>query len=140
MKSSFFLLQEECSSYVRRVQEEHMNITDDIAYNFLIGDDGSVYAGTGWNKQGFHTQGYNAHSVCIAFIGTFDDVVPSNCQLTQAQKLLEGGVQANKLSKAYRVYGQRQLEASNSPGQALYDIIQTWSHYARYITPSIDLY
>ena len=32
---------------------------DDIGYNFLIGGDGIVYEGRGWNKQGAHTKGNN---------------------------------------------------------------------------------
>lgn len=30
---------------------------DDIAYNFIVGGDGAVYEGRGWEKQGAHTKG-----------------------------------------------------------------------------------
>lgn len=29
----------------------------DIAYNFLIGGDGAVYEGRGWDSEGSHTKG-----------------------------------------------------------------------------------
>lgn len=38
-------------------------------YNFLIGTDGSVYEGLGWNIVGYHTLGYNECSIGLAFIG-----------------------------------------------------------------------
>lgn len=34
---------------------------DDIGYNFLVGGDGSVYEGRGWDKQGAHTKGQLTH-------------------------------------------------------------------------------
>lgn len=43
---------------------------------FLIGGDGLVYVGRGWKYQGAHTRGYNAKSICIAFIGTFNKIMP----------------------------------------------------------------
>lgn len=30
---------------------------DDIGYNFMVGGDGDVYEGRGWDKQGAHTKG-----------------------------------------------------------------------------------
>lgn len=30
---------------------------DDIGYNFMIGGDGAVYEGRGWDSQGAHTKG-----------------------------------------------------------------------------------
>lgn len=33
---------------------------DDIGYNFLVGGDGEVYEGRGWDKQGAHTKGESA--------------------------------------------------------------------------------
>lgn len=39
--------------------------------SFLIGNDGNVYEGAGWNKVGAHTLGYNRKSIGIAFIGDF---------------------------------------------------------------------
>lgn len=61
---------------------------DDIAYNFLIGSDGAVYVGRGWDKQGAHSKGYNQKSVCIAFIGTFSEIVPPKAQLVAGNYLI----------------------------------------------------
>lgn len=103
---------------------------DDIAYNFLIGGNGLIYNGRGWNTEGRHTKGYDANSICVAVIGTFDDIAPSQEQLTATQKLIAEGIRIGKIVSNYRLYGQRQLMSStNSPGQKLYDIIVSWSHW-----------
>lgn len=102
---------------------------DDIPYNFLVGGNGSIYIGRGWNVKGRHTKGFNANSICIAFIGKFIDVTPPNHQLEAAQKLIEEGVSLKKLAQNYYLYGHCQLKGTKSPGQALYEIIKTWKHW-----------
>lgn len=102
---------------------------DDISYNFLIGGNGNVYIGRGWNIQGRHTNGFNEKSICIAFIGKFIDVTPPARQLEAAQKLIDEGVSLKKLAENYNLYGHRQLKSTESPGQALYEIIKTWGHW-----------
>lgn len=102
---------------------------DDIGYNFLVGGDGNVYEARGWDSQGAHTKGYNQKSICIAFIGTFNQIVPPDRQLFAAQNLIEEGVRLKKIAEDYRLYGHRQLTAFLSPGEALYAIIKDWDHW-----------
>ena len=48
---------EECSAEVRKVQDFHMGPGRnwwDIGYNFLIGEDGRIYEGRGFDAQGAH--------------------------------------------------------------------------------------
>ncbi|XP_035785870.1 peptidoglycan-recognition protein LE-like isoform X4 [Anopheles albimanus] len=97
--------QQTCMARVRFIQNIHYNQGfADIGYNFLVGGDGQVYEGRGWNKQGAHTKGtfwhetqwnripvdmvfrlltrvyccgltgYNGISQGIAFIGNFETV------------------------------------------------------------------
>ena len=35
----------------------------DIGYNFLVGEDGRVYEGRGWDNEGAQAKGFNAQSV-----------------------------------------------------------------------------
>ncbi|EDW51398.1 GM13088 [Drosophila sechellia] len=51
-----------CAEILQNMQAYHQNELDynDISYNFLIGNDGVVYEGTGWGLRGAHTYGYNA--------------------------------------------------------------------------------
>lgn len=124
-------MKEACKKQIRTIQELHMKTRrwDDIGYNFLIGGDGAVYVGRGWEFQGAHTIGYNSKSVCIAFMGHFGKTGPPAHQLVAAQKLLEIGVKESKFGANYSLYGHCQLTATESPGAALYNIIKTWPHW-----------
>lgn len=117
---------------VRDIQAYHMNEKryDDIGYNFLIGSDGNVLVGRGWDFAGAHTRGYNSDSVGIAFIGNFERKSPTSEALSAAEQLIAAGVESRKLAEDYKVYGHKQLAPSTSPGQELYNIIKTWPHFA----------
>jgi hypothetical protein len=39
----------------------------------LIGEDGRVYEGRGWDKVGAHTLGWSKVSVSFAFMGNFEE-------------------------------------------------------------------
>lgn len=106
---------------------------DDIGYNFLVSGDGLVYEGRGWDKEGTHTYGFNKNSICIALIGTFTDTEPPLRQLNITKRLLEEGLRLQKIAPNYRLYGHRQLIATESPGAALYRIIKEWPHWSNVI-------
>lgn len=101
----------------------------DIAYNFLVGGDGIAYVGRGWDIQGAHTRGFNAKSICIAFIGAFERTAPTNGQICAAKHIIAEGVRLGKLSHDYGLYGALQLTRTQSPGKVLYNIITTWDHW-----------
>lgn len=130
-----FYFQASCTFRVRIIQTFHIESRgwDDIGYNFLVGGDGAVYVGRGWDIQGAHTKGYNVNSICIAFIGTFNKIAPPERQLYAAQKIIEEGVKLGKLTPDYKLYGHRQLIPSESPGLALFEIIKKWDHFSEEI-------
>lgn len=41
------------------------------SFSFLVGQDGVIYEGVGWNVQGSRAPGYNDIALGIAFMGTF---------------------------------------------------------------------
>lgn len=133
--SIFFhrLLQAQCSLRVRNIQAKHVEIQKmtDIAYNFLIGGNGIIYHGRGWNVEGEHTADFNSNSLCIAMIGTYDTVEPTSDLLDAAQKVVAEAIRLKKLAINYRLYGQRQLMGNTtSPGQKLYEIlVKQWAHW-----------
>lgn len=102
---------------------------DDIAYNFMIGGDGRVYMGRGWDDQGAFAKGFNKDSIGIAFIGTYTQLRPTKRQLASVMQLLEDGVRLKKLVPNYRLYGHRQLSGTESPGERLYNIIKKWANW-----------
>lgn len=62
-----------CSAIVRSYQNYHLDSQGwfDIGYNFVIGEDGNVYEGRGWDYVGAHAPGYNTQSIGICVIGDF---------------------------------------------------------------------
>ncbi|XP_020816697.1 peptidoglycan-recognition protein LC isoform X3 [Drosophila serrata] len=124
-----------CSDRAQVVQSFHMDSWgwDHVGYNFMVGGDGRVYEGRGWDYIGAHTKGYNHGSIGISFIGTFTKEKPEDRQLKACQLLMEEGVRLKKLDPNYKLFGHRQLSATESPGEMLYKIIQTWPHWSNEI-------
>lgn len=80
--------------------------------------------------MGAHTKGYNANSICFAFIGDFTSIQPPKRQLIAAQQMITEGIKLKKLTADYTLYGHRQLMPTESPGRALYEIIKKWDHWS----------
>lgn len=128
---------------------------DDIRYNFLIGGDGSVYEGRGFNAIGEHTPKFNSKSVGVAVIGRFDEVAPTEAQVASLRKLLQFGMAWEHLKSNYELFGYDQLvpdsdqkqpqgpgastgtgtgsgstsRKSGNPGTKLFSIIRKWPHW-----------
>ncbi|XP_040832069.1 peptidoglycan recognition protein 1-like [Ochotona curzoniae] len=120
-----------CEKQVQNVQHFHKQKGwCDVGYNFLIGEDGLVYEGRGWNIKGDHTgPTWNTRAIGISFMGNFMDRAPHPRALRAAQSLLACGQALGILSSNYEVKGHRDVQQTLSPGDRLYDIIQTWPHY-----------
>lgn len=65
--------EERCAAIVRSYQTSHMdsNGWNDIGYNFVVGEDGNVFEGRGWEAVGAHAPTYNTKSIGICIIGDF---------------------------------------------------------------------
>lgn len=129
--------QQECSTRVRSYQTFHMSAPPagrgwwDIGYSFMVGEDGNVYEGRGWDQVGAHTYGYNSVGLGISFIGDFRDRLPNPNAIHAAQALIKCGVENGKIIGNYILKGHRDVGNTECPGQTLYDYIQTWPHYNR---------
>lgn len=99
------------------MQDRHY---DDIGYNFLVGEDGTVYEGRGWGVMGAHTKGNNHDSLGIAFMGNFNNDSPSTEALTSVKNLLESGVTQGFLLPEFLLLGHRDLGSTECPGSNLY--------------------
>ncbi|XP_073840299.1 peptidoglycan-recognition protein SD-like [Musca autumnalis] len=122
-----------CSQEVRNIQNFHMTraFFGDIGYNYLIGSDGNVYEGRGWQYQGAIAKGVNAGSINIGFIGVFQKQLPSQEALNAAKLLMDKLKTDQKLKDDYKIFGHRQLSPTVSPGDALYAEIQTWPKWSK---------
>ncbi|XP_036045187.1 peptidoglycan recognition protein 4 isoform X2 [Onychomys torridus] len=122
---------DECRLLVRDLQSWFMDRLNacDIGYNFLVGQDGGVYEGVGWNHQGSRTDGYNDIALSITFMGVFTGSSPNAAALEAAQDLIQCAVDKEYLIPNYLLMGHSDVSNTLSPGQALYNIIKTWPHF-----------
>lgn len=123
-----------CQQRVLSFQELHMDEEhkySDIGYNFVIGGDGYIYVGRGWDKVGAHSKGFNYNSLGVAFIGDFRFDELNDNMKRAAETLMDFGVQIGKISKDYQVYGHCQVLRGLpvSPGKNVMKFLRTWSHW-----------
>lgn len=80
---------------VRQIQRFHMDSRgwSDIAYSFLVDDDGTIYEGRGVGIAGGHTQGDNSSSHAICLMGNFENEQPTDAALDSAAHLAAYGRQ-----------------------------------------------
>ncbi|KAI8781626.1 peptidoglycan-recognition protein SC2 [Biomphalaria glabrata] len=121
-----------CIAEVKAYQNLHMDVRgwDDVGYSFIIGGDGSVFEGRGWDKVGAHTLGYNEVGLGFCLSGNFMDHLPTTIQMNTTRAMIECGVSLGKISTSYTLRGHRDMKPSTlCPGDKLYAEILTWPHY-----------
>ncbi|XP_037922208.1 peptidoglycan-recognition protein LB-like isoform X2 [Hermetia illucens] len=121
----------ECQEAVQSIQELHQEVRgwSDVGYTFLIGGDGNVYEGRGFNVVGAHAPGYNDKSVGICLIGDWRTELPTEKMLEATHKLIEYGISSGYIVKDYKLLGHRQVKETECPGDRLFGEIITWSHW-----------
>ncbi|XP_046976843.1 peptidoglycan recognition protein-like isoform X3 [Vanessa cardui] len=125
----------QCAAELRTMQGWYIALHDyDIPYNFLIGNDGRVYEGRGWNKEGAHTFGYNRCSVGIGFVGDYRGERPHHSQVTESQlnrtrMLLEDGVRMGYLRPDFLIVGAKDIQDTASPGSNLLHALYLFDNY-----------
>lgn len=109
---------------------DHM-VLDDIRFNFMVGGDGYVYEGRGWDYVGQHTEGYDNKSLGIALIGQFQTEDPSDHQMIALRKLIDFAVNNSKVSLEYKLLtGQCRVDImTNSFGKVVVNTIKHWPHW-----------
>ncbi|XP_072180849.1 peptidoglycan-recognition protein SC2-like [Diadema setosum] len=126
-----FTLQD-CSKLMRSIQNFHMDDRgwNDIAYSFLVGEDGRVYEGRGWDTVGAHAPWYNFRSIGISIMGNFTAKLPNKKAISAVQSLISCAIDKNKLNANYTLYGHRQATPDRTcPGEALFKEMQSWPHW-----------
>ncbi|XP_052773322.1 peptidoglycan recognition protein 1-like isoform X2 [Mya arenaria] len=125
--------QDRCSEEMRTIQRFHQvdRGWDDIGYNFLIGEDGKAYEGRAWDRIGAHTRGWNDVAIAFSIMGDYTKHLPNDAALNAVQAMIECGIRLGKIDADYKLYGHRDVGATECPGQRLYELIRTWEHYGR---------
>ncbi|XP_062543633.1 peptidoglycan-recognition protein SD-like [Armigeres subalbatus] len=130
--------QTECGERIRMLQNYQMshNGFSDIGYNFLIGGDGNIYEGRGWTFVGAFLIGQNAKSQGIAFVGNYNRDTPTEDQMDALDGLLANGIRNGYLNSSFKLFGARQWQATESPGQHLYDLLKSNEHWTDVLSNS----
>ncbi|XP_068944387.1 peptidoglycan recognition protein 1 [Petaurus breviceps papuanus] len=122
----------DCEHQIRTIQREHVRVRRkcDIAYNFLIGEDGLIYEGRGWSTLGGHSDStLNPISLGISFIGNFRNRSPDPRALRALQSLLSCGAKHGVLSSRYIIRRQWDAPDLDSPEEMLYRALRTLPQY-----------
>nr|CAD7454711.1 unnamed protein product [Timema tahoe] len=129
--------QNTCSAIVRSYQNYHIDTKgwNDIGYSFVIGEDGHVYEGRGWDFVGAHAPGYNTQSIGICVIGDFSDRLPNEEALTTLSDLISCGVDIGKIGEGYHVIGHRQARDTLCPGDTLYKWVEALPQWTDHPVP-----
>ncbi|KAL7737864.1 hypothetical protein ACLKA6_006241 [Drosophila palustris] len=120
-----------CAQELRNIQAYHMDSLGwpDIGYNFLIGGDGAVYEGRGWNVVGAHATNWNSKSLGISFLGNYNNSRATAAMISAAKGILADAVSRGQIVSGYILYGHRQVSATECPGTNLWNEIRTWSNW-----------
>lgn len=122
-----------CDQQMRDIQNFHMNTNGwaDTGYNFCVGDNGQIYEGRGYGRQGAHAPGFNARSLGFCFFGDHTNVLPTAAALNAARAFIDCSRANNMLTSTHWVSTHRQDRQSNTacPGQALQNNVVTWPRY-----------
>lgn len=107
---------------------------DDIPHNFLIGGDGRIYEGRGFNFEGQHTANldatdYNNIGIDIAFIGNYQDNPPSSDQLDILKRFIEFYVEQKIIAEDYKIFLQDELIDQNVKADALKEVIKNYDNF-----------
>ncbi|EEC04446.1 peptidoglycan recognition protein, putative, partial [Ixodes scapularis] len=102
---------------------------DDIGYNFMIGGNGMVLEGRGWNHVGAHTVGFNNKSVSLGFVGDYSRQVPNERMIMAAMQLIECGIRLKKISPGYTLHGQTDANCRRCPGEAFHAFMESMPRF-----------
>jgi len=99
----------------------------DVGYNYIIDWKGNILEGKlgGEESKGYHAGSANANSIGIAFIGTFNEEIPSQAAQDALVRLIAEKTSLHNLTPHWHtnIYGHRDVGATLCPGQAFYNIL-----------------
>jgi hypothetical protein len=129
----FLCHQSDCKVLVKKTQTDNSQL-DDIPFNFLIGGDGKVYEGRGFEYEGQHTSNidateYNSIGICIAFIGDHESTAPYENQLNILRAFIEYFISHEVINESYMIFSQDDLVYREVKASALKEAVSSFDHY-----------
>ena len=106
---------------VRKIAQFHREVRRwaDIGYHYLIGRDGRIYEGRPVSIQGAHVRSGNENNLGISLIGDFSHRSPNALQIRTISVFLAQQQRRYGIPNS-RVYGHRDLNPTECPGEAPY--------------------
>ncbi|XP_041838841.1 N-acetylmuramoyl-L-alanine amidase [Melanotaenia boesemani] len=122
-----------CSRGMRAMQRFHQQDRgwSDIGYSFVVGSDGYIYEGRGWNHLGRHTRGHNDIGYGVSVIGNYTATLPSRYAMDLLRhRLVTCAVNGGGLAANFTIHGHRQVvNYTACPGDAFFSEIRSWEHF-----------
>ncbi|XP_050294879.1 peptidoglycan-recognition protein SB2-like isoform X4 [Anthonomus grandis grandis] len=118
----------QCANITQAIQFEHIKKGfGDINFNFLIGGEGGIYVGRGWQYENT----IRFKSVVISFIGDFSKGYATDKAINASLDLIGEGVRQGKIREDYKLIGENQTSAQRfySPGYHMVEVIKKFNHY-----------
>lgn len=116
------------------VQNVHRNDRGwaDIAYHYLIGQNGLIYEGRDIQVRGTHVEGYNSGSLGICLLGNFVVQAPTTAQLLRTLELINWASERLRLT---HIASHRNFNTlTECPGDNLVPYIDQFAESAGLIT------
>ncbi len=112
----------------RSIQDGHMDERgwNDIGYNFLVRDDGTVYEGRGWLVRGAHAKDHNVTGLGCAYIGMN---APTEAAKESIRALYDEA--CTKTGHALSQLGHSQVGDTDCPGTKLLAWVESGMPVAR---------
>ena len=141
-KPPFLYTHEECIEQVQYVQYLHQvkNNWCDVGYSFLIGNNGEIFEGMGWEKQGHHTKNFNELALAVVVTGNFMDHLPTPAVENSLKALIDCGLGKGKLKEDFYLLGHRQNYCSKTlcPGDHLLEKLKSGYGNFQYGRQKVD--
>ncbi|CAG5947803.1 unnamed protein product [Menidia menidia] len=119
-----------CSSDMRAMQRFHQDDRgwSDIGYSFVVGSDGYIYEGRGWNQLGTHTRRHNDVGYGVSVIGNYTTSLPYRYAMDLLRiQLVRCAVNRGGLAENFTIQWHRQVvNYTTCPGDAFFSEIKTW--------------
>lgn len=119
----------QCSNAIKGFQNNHIldRQLPDIDYNFIVGGDGNVYIGTGWNLR------RTLDRIKISFIGSYNYDKFEKSMMLILLDILDYGLQKEYLDPEYKITAHNLTTRTISPGENIYKVIQRFPRFSNRI-------
>ncbi|CAF1089535.1 unnamed protein product [Rotaria sp. Silwood1] len=133
-----------CIQRVKAIQDLHQLDRGwvDIGYHFLVGENGKVYEGRGWDRQGAHAPEWNNDAYGICIIGDFRTAPPNEKALSAVYSWIRCGIARGHVKKDYHIITHRQSQRpsyTECPGDGTFNVVNKWSRFCSFQNSGANL-